>query len=399
MSLSDVRADVFHKCALFAEQQYQELMSSEEIKRLQVYRERKTQEIAERRQEIQRASNKKQAQELSGHQRKAEALFAQDTAQLNEFIGARDNYLRQAIEMLSLCLQASDSFDVDAVIRLCSLWFANFKNDVSVVQGTINRVPSRKFVFLAHQLSARLSVADAPNANQNVLQSLLLRMCSEHPFHSLYQVYSLQSSHSDSMSSRRRSSGVVLDGSQADRAEAAFSIFERLVGTPDSTSRARSVKQLCNAYLEWAKYPIKSDPVITERRSRRDKSDKLPIPKHMSILRVKDLRVPVTTANTPLDPTMRYDNCVWILGYQDTFEVAGGINLPKICHCLGSDGVKYKQLVSSLRRKIRVHSLTVTQNSSKERGMMISDKMLSWSKFLSCVIKSLIATKILASGS
>ncbi|KAL5492086.1 TEL1 [Sanghuangporus weigelae] len=342
LSLGDVRADVFYKCALFAEQQYQALISSEEIKRLQVYRERKTQEIAERKQEIQRAQTKKQAQELTGHQRKAEALFAQDSAQLKEFIGARDNYLRQAVEMLALCLQASDSFDIDAVIRLCSLWFANFKDDVAIVQGTINRIPSRKFVFLAHQLSARLSVVDTSNANQNVLQSLLLRMCSEHPFHSLYQVYSLQSSHDEAMSSRRRSSGVVLDGSQADRAEAAFGIFERLLEAPDSSSRARLVKHLCNAYLEWAKYPIKNDPVITDRKSR--KSDKLMIPRNLSILCIKDLRVPVTTANTPLDPTMRYDNCVWIHGYQDSFDVAGGINLPKICYCIGSDGIKYKQL-------------------------------------------------------
>ncbi|EJD07243.1 uncharacterized protein FOMMEDRAFT_100399 [Fomitiporia mediterranea MF3/22] len=346
LSLSEVRAAVFYKCALFAEQQYQLLMASEEIKRLQVYQERKTQEIAERKEAIVRAPTRKLQQELSGHQKKAEALYAQDTAQLNEFIGARENFLRQAIEMLSLCLRASDSFDIDAVIRLCSLWFANFKGDASIVQGNITRIPSRKFVFLAHQLSARLSVSDSTNtANQNVLQSLLLRMCSEHPFHSLYQVFSLQSSRSDASSSNRRRSSVILsENSQTDRADAAYGIFERLLSNPESLNRTRDVRNLCNAYLEWAKYPIKDDPAIKAKKTRTDKAGKLLIPKNLAILRIRDLRVPVTTANTPLDPSMRYSDCVWISSYQENFDVAGGINLPKICYCIGSDGVKYKQL-------------------------------------------------------
>jgi ataxia telangiectasia mutated family protein len=56
--------------------------------------------------------------------------------------------------------------------------------------------------------------------------------------------------------------------------------------------------------------------------------------------------VPVTTAYTPLDPTLKYDDCVWVARYEPTYATAGGVNLPKISVCLGSDGVSYKQLVS-----------------------------------------------------
>jgi len=31
--------------------------------------------------------------------------------------------------------------------------------------------------------------------------------------------------------------------------------------------------------------------------------------------------------------------------FVDTFETVGGVNLPKIVYCVGSDGQRYKQLV------------------------------------------------------
>jgi ataxia telangiectasia mutated family protein len=66
----------------------------------------------------------------------------------------------------------------------------------------------------------------------------------------------------------------------------------------------------------------------------------------MLILKLKDVRVPVLTVNTPIDPALQYQNCIWISHYEGIFETAGGINIPKICYCRGSDGTRYKQLVS-----------------------------------------------------
>ncbi|KAI5119125.1 hypothetical protein M0805_005731 [Coniferiporia weirii] len=346
-SSKDVRADVFHKCALFAEQQYHAIVQSPDIIRLKVYSERKKQELREREETLRKTSSTSTKwQELTQHQRRAKALYEQDTAQFIEVTGARDKYLNQAIQMLSLCLEASDSHDVDATIRMCSLWFANFAIDSlsSAIPTAVSKVPSRKFVFLAHQLSARLSASESQKTtNQTVLQSLLLRMCSEHPFHSLYQVYSLQSSTiGTGSSSRRRSNANELETySQIDRATAATDIFDRLQDSHECADKARDVRLLCDAYLEWAKYSIKKDPVFTERKR---KKEPIQIPKTLGIRKISNLRVPVTTADTPLDPSMRYNDCVWIQCYAPHFETAGGINLPKISYCIGSDGAKYKQL-------------------------------------------------------
>lgn len=382
---------VFYKCALFAEQQYHAIVRSPDIIRLKVYKERKEQELRDRGDTLRKTSSTSSKwQELTQYQKKAKALLAQDTAQFVEVTSSRDKYLHQAIQMLSLCLEASDSYDGDATIRMCSLWFANFGTEElnTIIPAAVSKVPSRKFVFLSHQLSARLSASESPKtSNQKALQSLLLRMCSEHPFHSLYQVYSLQSSNSGAGSLlRRRSSATESESvSQIDRATAASSLFDRL-SSSDCANKARDLRALCDAYLEWAKYPIKNDPALTVKRR---KKEALQVPKHLAIRKVSNLRVPVTTADTPLDPSMRYEHCVWIQGYSSNFDTAGGINLPKINYCMGSDGVKYKQLVSRHCIYFVPGAIfDLTSCSLKEKVTMISDKMLLWSRSSNSAIKS-----------
>jgi hypothetical protein len=39
---------------------------------------------------------------------------------------------------------------------------------------------------------------------------------------------------------------------------------------------------------------------------------------------------------------------VTISKFSDTFSLAGGLNLPKIIECIGSDGRHYKQLVKGI---------------------------------------------------
>lgn len=46
-----------------------------------------------------------------------------------------------------------------------------------------------------------------------------------------------------------------------------------------------------------------------------------------------------------MDPTGEYGNLVTIQSFKAEFRLAGGINLPKIIDCLGSDGKERRQLV------------------------------------------------------
>jgi ataxia telangiectasia mutated family protein len=240
--------------------------------------------------------------------------------------------------MYSRCLASSDRFDDDGPIRFSSLWFANF-DDLGIqdkLKGALDRVPSRKFVFLSHQLSARMSKSSSEiPKNQQNLQGLVLRMCQEHPFHSLYQVFCLRPEQPQSV--RRTSSRFELPSSQSDRGGAASAIFDRLLSDPTQTARIRSIEQVCNASLEWAKYPVKH-LVIKKPNSG------LLIPDALPIRKLRDVQVPVITCRTPIDPTLKYNDCIWISRYHPEFVIPGGINHPKISICLGSNGEQFKQL-------------------------------------------------------
>ena len=54
--------------------------------------------------------------------------------------------------------------------------------------------------------------------------------------------------------------------------------------------------------------------------------------------------VAVVTKATPVDPSGQYRNLVGIEKFDKTFSLAGGMNMPKIISCHGSDGRAYKQV-------------------------------------------------------
>jgi ataxia telangiectasia mutated family protein len=346
-------ATVYHQCAVFADRQYHTILRSPDAIKWKLYVERKEKEIQQRKEQMLRTlSGSKALNDLKYDQERAEKLHREDTQRYRKHSESLSTFLEQAIDMYSRCLQAADDFDNDGHIRLVSLWFANFNdNDLQdKVRLSIDRLPSRKFVFLSHQLSARLAkpANDPITGSQDTLQNLILRMCREHPFHSLYQVYCLRPS-PGTYAGRRSSARLDLPVPQGERAAAAVDIFDRLRADPSSNQQVIDVEQVCDAYLQWAKRPIKG--TIDKSRGR-----PYDISSEMLILKLNDVRVPVLTVNTPIDPTLQYQNCIWISHYEKTFEPAGGVNLPKICYCRGSDGAKYKQLVSiqSVRAMLRL---------------------------------------------
>ncbi|KAJ6610217.1 hypothetical protein B0H10DRAFT_2438144 [Mycena sp. CBHHK59/15] len=332
-------AAVYHQYAIFAERQYKAIRNSPDAIRWRVYVDRKTQEIRRREEEMRKSQTNESTKALN----QARKLLVSDKELFQKHNSARETFLVHAVEMYSRALEASDAFDGDGAIRLCSLWFENFDETEhglqDLVRTALDRIPSRKLVFLAHQLSARLSKTSEMAKNQENLQSVVLRMCMEHPFHSLYQVYCLLPNQAQTAPTNRRQSGRHSSpATQTQRAGAAVAIFDRLRGDPGSEKRIKDVEFLASACLEWAKHKIKKTPLAVKG------SKPHSIPKDLSIRKIVGLKVPVLTYHTPLDPSSRYDNCVFISRFETTFETAGGVNLPKISQCIGDDGVKYKQL-------------------------------------------------------
>ncbi|PPQ64768.1 hypothetical protein CVT24_007854 [Panaeolus cyanescens] len=345
VEVAQTRATVYRKCAMFAERQYQATLKSPDGLRWKVYVERKRQEVAARNEQLARsdhASKQLIARELD----RATKLLATDSELFKKHHSDREIFLKHAIDMHSRCLELSDEYDTDSVVRFSSLWFANFEDQTTInwVTTALERISSRKFVFLAHQLTARMSDINqsTSSASQSALQHLVLRMCAEHPFHSLYQVYCLSDHTSGQPTSGRRQSGRSFTqgtSTQTDRMTAANNILDQLRAAPGVGQRIRDIERLCAACLEWAKYPIKNNKAFAHTRN------ELPsIPANVAIRSIENLKVPVSTARTPIDMTMQYKDCVWITRYDTVFRNAGGNSVPKIVTCVGSDGRKYKQL-------------------------------------------------------
>ena len=131
-----------------------------------------------------------------------------------------------------------------------------------------------------------------------------------------------------------------MTSSQSERASAVAQIFSKLRLDPTAGERIKGMEHVCRASLELAKYPIKH---IANAKKPHDNN--IPLPDRLLVRKIKNLKVPVITASIPIDPTTEYRNCVWISYFDAQCATAGGINLPKIVKCHGSDGKVYKQLV------------------------------------------------------
>jgi ataxia telangiectasia mutated family protein len=362
-------AKIFHECAVFADRQYQAIARSPESIRRKVYVDRKANEVRDLQSQAQRGSNNARSM-----LNKAQRQLRSDQELYERHITALRTFLQQAVGMYARCLETSDLFDDDAHVRLVSLWYANFGDAqvASVLEPAIERIPSSKFLFLSHQLTARLAKPAAEPAtgskahktrsaspefamaSQDVLQRLVLRMCVEHPFHSVYQLFPLRP---EEGGKPRRQSGRLETSqpqSQKERAAAAADLFAKLREGANA-QRIRDVENFCQACLHWAKTSVKAQVHANPSRKEHPANGMTMLIDEKFFA---NLRIPVPTLFTPVDPTMKYDNCVWVRRYSSVFKTAGGLNLPKIHNCYGSDGKKYTQLASFSIKSTRLFSDT-----------------------------------------
>ncbi|KAJ3532415.1 hypothetical protein NMY22_g7753 [Coprinellus aureogranulatus] len=336
-------AQVYHQCAAFADRQYHSINKSPDMIRRKVYIQRKEQEIEERKSQMSQLSEgSSRHRELEIAQEKAAKLLNEDSLLHQSLRRAREEFLKEAMSLYSHCLCISDTFDNEAPIKFSSLWFANFDDEIvdeSAIHRSLRRIPSRKFIFLAHQLTARLTKNPPVNQKQNQenLKRLIIRLCQEHPFHSLYQVYCLRADTVPFSSPLSRE----VKGWQppyTDRSDAADEVLALLRNDEAVGNRVKDVEKACDAYLQFARFPAKSEPDI------RNGATICSIRPGMKILTLNHLKIPVLTAETKVDPSMKYEDCVFIKNYKKTYETAGGVNLPKISVCVDEQNREYKQL-------------------------------------------------------
>ncbi|VUZ44775.1 unnamed protein product, partial [Hymenolepis diminuta] len=102
------------------------------------------------------------------------------------------------------------------------------------------------------------------------------------------------------------------------------------------------MQNLARAYIEWANVDVEN---------KRSVKGDIPVPSNISLYRLSRdpdrclNLIPVVTCPPRVDSSGKYCDLVRVVGFANTYRLAGGLNLPKIVTALCSDGRRRKQLV------------------------------------------------------
>jgi hypothetical protein len=117
------------------------------------------------------------------------------------------------------------------------------------------------------------------------------------------------------------------------------SVLNELISTYDSLS---------SAYMELA---VKTVP--------KGKKGKVIISSKMKILSRPFTNIPMPSVELPVSLSCDYSSAVLIRKFDVEYSLCGGVNLPKLIVCKGSDGKSYRQLVKVFLDQILISSQTM----------------------------------------
>lgn len=354
MSDGKEAGQVFHEFAAFCDQQLQNTDNLEDFRRVQTLRERKQAEVRDLEQMIKSASSQSKSKDnLESHRKKALSWFNLDDREYQRLKEGREAFLSQSLENYLLGLQACDDYDSDA-LRFSALWLehSDSKNANTAVSKHISHVGSRKFASLMNQWTSRL--LDVSNDFQTLLSALVFRICLEHPYHGMYQVFA----------SSKTKGGK--DQTALARNAAAMNIVTKIKGNRRTGPIWLSVHNSNINFVRFAQEKLDD--------SKYKPGTKVPLRKSPSGVKLEqDLsthQIPPPTMKIELRADCDYSGIPLIVRYHTEFSIASGISMPKILTAVASNGRKYKQLVKNIFQNWRS---PLTSCSSKE-GTMIFDR-------------------------
>uniref|UniRef100_A0A671YIK5 non-specific serine/threonine protein kinase n=1 Tax=Sparus aurata TaxID=8175 RepID=A0A671YIK5_SPAAU len=270
-------------------------------------------------------------------------LQLDETAQ-SKLQSDKQRFLCKAVENYIQCLEQGEEHDT-WVFRLASLWLENA--DVKAVNDMmkkgVKKIPSHKFLPLMYQLAARMGTKMATGISEDtgfhdVLNDLICRASLEHPHHTLFIIFALVNANKDENFSKSRLSKSArqqpspLDLERSDVAKKIINSIKK-----KRAEMIRGIERLCDAYITLAYMDASRHK--TEKKA-------IPIPADQPIMQIKDLdEVVIPTMEIKVDPSGCYDNLVTVRSFMPHYRLVGGVNLPKIIDCVGSDGKSRRQLV------------------------------------------------------
>lgn len=319
--------EVFHQFATFCDQQLQDPDGLEDLERLQKLSKNKADEVKQYEQLLKSAPSRELNAKYKSYLNKARNWLKLDDEELNRLNASRERFLRQCFENYLLALGASDEHDSNA-LRFTALWLEHSEKNLAndAVANHLGQVPSRKFAPLMNQLTSRLQ--ENGTAFQQLLFDLVLRICTEHPYHGMYHIY------------------AGANNKPNEKDETALSRRKATKKVSSKLSLSDTVKHIWAAIITTNKHYCllagEKDP--NYKTGRKIAINKSAYANSLAGV-LSRCHIPPNTMSVALSPTLDYSNLPHVIGLEPVMSIASGVSLPKIITLIGSNGIKYKQLV------------------------------------------------------
>ena len=220
-----------------------------------------------------------------------------------------------------------------------SLWLEYADTDLAnqAVKPYLSKVPSGKFALLMNQLSSRLQAESTDF--QKLLCELVYRICVDHPYHGMYQIFAIQMKVTNL---GREEAARSKDESAKSRQRAASTIASMLGNDKRARDYWSTIFQSAELYHALAMFKNEAD--------NKNPGKDLPLDKYNEsralVKKIPSLNVPPATLQIEVRPNCDYTDLPRITGFKPRMSIANGLSAPKVITAIGSDGRNYKQLVS-----------------------------------------------------
>ncbi|KAI2630503.1 phosphatidylinositol 3 [Xylaria nigripes] len=322
---------VYHQFATFCDEQLQDPDGLEDLARLKHLRQGKQDEVAQLRELRANAKETQTRSRFNSHLDRAKQWLELDEQELRRVEQNRSEFVRLSLENYLLSLIASDRYNNDA-LRFTALWLERAAEDYTnkAVRKYIDKVPTRKFAPLMNQLTSRLLYQSNPF--QELLIDLVYRICVDHPYHGMYQIWSGTCSKpkKEDETAQLRKQATEKVGKKLSHTEGTASTWSAIC----HTSKAYHVLALDNP----SDGPYKGGQKIPIGASTAGQALANVLAKY---------RIPPPTMQINLSVTRDYSNVPLVAKLEPVMTIATGVSAPKIITIIGSNGEHFKQLVKS----------------------------------------------------
>ncbi|KAK5264901.1 Serine/threonine-protein kinase tel1 [Exophiala xenobiotica] len=322
---------VYHNFAAFCDMQLQDPDNLDDFTRISKIRDRKLQEVHDLEQMHKNSPDEKQKKQLWTHLQRAKTWFKIDEEEWQRVQKNRTDLILNCLENYLLSMRASDGYPNDT-LRFLALWLNQAESSKAndIVGRHLATVPTIKFAPLVNQLSSRL--LDVKDSFQKLLMDLMFRICSDHPYHSLYQLFAAS-----------KSKGMKQDEIAVSRNLAAIRLSDMVNKKSVSSAIWVALHNSCIQYHRVATDRLSDKELKTGSKIQ---LRKLPSGQKLeNVLSDAHTRIAPPTLNIPLRTDRDYSQVPTFAKFEPLISIAGGVSAPKIITVIASDGSRHKMLL------------------------------------------------------